>query len=254
MISPTPQPPGSGPNGTAHSLDPVASVLNDAIFNLWNVVERITSLPRARHSRYTVTIFGSARLKAEHPLYEEVRWLAEQLTIAGCDIVTGGGPGLMEAANAGAVAADPENRGRSVGVRVELPFEQGANPYIEELYEHQNFFSRLHHFVMASDAFVVMPGGIGTTLEAMMVWQLLQVKKLPAMPLIFVGEMWQEFQEWALRSMCGSEPHLAAPGDLHIPHFVSTVAEVLPLLQPEMACWLDSDLCLRPEVKPDGAV
>ncbi|MEI4926893.1 LOG family protein, partial [Klebsiella pneumoniae] len=92
------------------------------------------------------------------------------------DIVTGGGPGLMQAANEGAAQVRAPERNRSVGIRVDLPFEQEANPFVEQAYEHGTFFTRLHHFVLVSDAFVVVPGGIGTVLEMMMVWQLLQVR------------------------------------------------------------------------------
>src|SRR5262245_64933688 len=115
----------------------------------------------------------------------------------GCDIVTGGGPGLMQAANEGAAAAGAAERNRSVGIRVDLPFEQEVNPFVELAYEHKTFFTRLHHFVLASDAFIVAPGGIGTVLETTMIWQLLQVKHLDHVPLILVGKIWPGFVEWA---------------------------------------------------------
>lgn len=220
----------ANPAVTAESLSPL-------VFNLWEAIEQITAQPRQPHSRYCVTIFGSARLSPGSDLYEAVHWLAYQLTQLGCDIITGGGPGLMEAANAGAVAADPLNQTRSVGLRIELPFEQGANPYVEELYGHKNFFSRLHHFVLASDAFVVMPGGIGTTLEALMIWQLLQVNKLPPIPLIFVGAMWQDLQRWATQYMGQSQPPLASVEDLAIPRCVDGVEAALSVLQQEIEGW-----------------
>ena len=84
----------------------------------------------------------------------------------------------MAAANEGTRRAEPSAVGRSVGIRVELPFEQEVNAFVTEAYEHRTFFTRLHQFVLMSDAFVVMPGGIGTVLEAMMIWQLLQVGHL----------------------------------------------------------------------------
>jgi predicted Rossmann-fold nucleotide-binding protein len=84
----------------------------------------------------------------------------------------------MQAANEGAALARPEAQARSVGVRVHLPFEQEINAFVGDAYAHRTFFSRLHHFVLVSDAFVVVPGGIGTVLELAMIWQLLQVRKL----------------------------------------------------------------------------
>ena len=177
--------------------------------------------PRAlrptRRQRYRVTIFGSARTDPDHWAYAAVRDLGAELTRLDCDIITGGGPGLMQAANEGAsrAGADPD-RG-SVGIRVDLPFEQDVNPFVGQAFEHRTFFSRLHHFVLVSDAFVVVPGGIGTVLETMMIWQLLQVRKLHDTPLILAGAMWPELIEWARRSMLRPDGPLASPEDFAIP-------------------------------------
>lgn len=143
-----------------------------------------------------MTIFGSARVTQDHWVYAAVRDVAEELTRQGCDIITGGGPGLMAAANEGTKRADPDAAGRSVGVRVQLPFEQHVNPFVTQAYEHRTFFTRPHQFVLMSDAFVVMPGGIGTLLEAMIIWQLLQVGHLQNTPLILVGKMYGELVAW----------------------------------------------------------
>src|SRR6185295_13014769 len=132
---------------------------------------------------------------------EETKRVAKALAALGCDIITGGGPGLMQAANQGVDAAGS----KSMGIRVDLPFEQEVNPFVELAYEHRTFFTRLHHFVLASDAFIVAPGGIGTVLETFMVWQLLQVKHLEPMPLILVGNMWPGLIEWARSSMLSGE-------------------------------------------------
>ena len=129
----------------------------------------------------------------------------------GCDIISGGGPGLMQAANEGATAANAPERNRSVGIRVDLPFEQDVNPFVTQAFEHKTFFTRLHHFVLTSDAFVVAPGGIGTVLELMMVWQLLQVRHVRDTPLILVGKMWAGLVEWARAHLLASQPPLASP-------------------------------------------
>ena len=105
----------------------------------------------------------------------------------------------MQAANEGAATAGGSVG--SVGIRVELPFEQDVNPFVAEAFEHKTFFTRLQHFVIASDAFVVVPGGIGTVLEMLMIWQLLQVRHVNNVPLILVGKMWKGLVDWASSSM-----------------------------------------------------
>ena len=157
-------------------------VIQKAVLGLWEVVNSLTTIRPPKRERYRVTIFGSARLDPDNPLYDGVQRLARELTVMGCDIVTSSGPGLMQAANEGSVMADPKDQTKSIGILIDLGFEQDANPFVEQVYQHQTFFSRLHHFVLVSDAFVVAPGGIGTTLEALMIWQLLQVRKLHDTP------------------------------------------------------------------------
>src|ERR1700719_3265013 len=177
--------------------DAVKQILVSTVFGLWDIVNNLTRLRPSRRERYRVTIFGSARAKPGTFVYDEVKRVAAALAEMGCDIITGGGPGLMQAANEGAAAANAPERNRSVGIRVELPFEQEVNPFVEQAFEHKTFFTRLHHFVLASDAFVVMPGGIGTVLELTMVWQLLQVRHIEDAPLILVGKMWADLVDWA---------------------------------------------------------
>src|SRR5262249_48523024 len=155
-----------------------------------------------------------------------------------CDIITGGGPGLMQAANEGAAAANAPERNRSVGIRVDLPFEQEVNPFVEQAFEHKTFFTRLHHFVLTSDAFVVTPGGIGTVLELMMVWQLLQVKHLHDTPLVLVGKMWTGLIDWARAHLTMSQPPLANPEDMAIPRCVNTADEAIALIREHQGKWL----------------
>src|SRR5215475_12302020 len=142
----------------------VKQVLVSSVLGLWDVVNGLTRLKPSRRDRYRVTIFGSARARPGTFGYEETKRVAAALAALGCDIITGGGPGLMQAANEGAAAANAPERNRSVGIRVDLPFEQEVNPFVKQAFEHKTFFTRLHHFVLASDAFVVAPGGIGTVL------------------------------------------------------------------------------------------
>jgi hypothetical protein len=156
----------------------------------------------------------------------------------GCDIITGGGPGLMQAANEGAALAGAPERSRSVGIRVDLPFEQHANPFVTDLFEHKTFFTRLHQFVLMSDAFIVAPGGIGTVLELMMIWQLLQVRHVENTPLILVGKLWADLVLWALTHLLTEHPPLANPEDISIPACVDTADEAIKILREHHARWL----------------
>jgi uncharacterized protein (TIGR00730 family) len=211
-------------------------VLVESVLGLWDVVNNLTRLKPTRRERYRVTIFGSARTQPGSFGYEETRRTAAALAAMGCDIITGGGPGLMQAANEGAASSE---RAQSIGIRVNLPFEQDVNAFVTQAFEHRTFFSRLHQFVLASDAFVVAPGGIGTVLETMMIWQLLQVKHLQETPLILVGRLWPGLIEWARQSMLSLDPPLASAEDLSIPRCVASADEAIGLLREHHAAWLN---------------
>lgn len=218
----------------------VKRILVKSVFGLWDVVHELTRLRPTKQGRYRVTIFGSARAKPGTFVYDEVKRVAAALAEMGCDIITGGGPGLMQAANEGAVAAGDPHRSSSVGIRVDLPFEQEVNPFVEEAFEHKTFFSRLHHFVLTSDAFVVAPGGIGTVLELTMVWQLLQVRHVRNTPLILVGTMWQELVEWARKNLLNAQVPLVGPEDMEIPKCVSSADEAIEILRRHHQQWMTS--------------
>ena len=115
---------------------------------------------------------------------------------------------------------------------------EARHPFVGKAYEHRTFFSRLHHFMIVSDAFVVVPGGIGTLLEMSIAWQLLQVRNLYNTPLILVGKMWAELVEWAGRTMSREGSELASPIDFTIPRCVNTVAEIVALIRENRAVWL----------------
>lgn len=215
----------------------VKRILVDTVFGLWGLVNNLARLRPSRRERYRVTIFGSARAKPGTWVYDEVKRLAGDLAEMGCDIVTGGGPGLMRAANEGAQERTAAERVQSVGIRVDLPFEQEVNPFVQEAFEHQTFFTRLHHFVLLSDAYIVVPGGIGTVLEAMLVWQLLQVRHLHDTPLLFAGGMWAELVEWAKRYMLRPGFELANPEDMAIPRCVNSADEAMAILREHHARW-----------------
>jgi uncharacterized protein (TIGR00730 family) len=218
--------------------DAAVALLERAVTGLWEVVNELTRFRRTTRQNYRVTIFGSARLKRGTPAYDGVKKLAAELTAMGCDILTGGGPGLMEAANEGAHSVDSRGLRRSIGINIELPFEQEINPFVTQAFTHRTFFSRLHHFMIASDAFVVMPGGIGSLLELALVWQLLQVRNLYNTPLILVGKMWSGLIDWARTTMLLEGNELASKLDLDIPQCVNTIEETIALIRQNRAAWL----------------
>ncbi|MCC6847535.1 MAG: LOG family protein [Deltaproteobacteria bacterium] len=223
----------------------VRRILVDTVFGLWATINNLTRLRPSQRERFRVTIFGSARTEPSHWVYQEVKRVAADLAALGCDIVTGGGPGLMQAANEGAAAAAGTAPSGSIGIRVQLPFEQEVNPFVAESFEHETFFTRLHHFVLVSDAFVVMPGGIGTVLEAMMIWQLLQVRHLHDVPLVLVGGMWRDLVAWARRYMLRPGFELASPADLALPACVDGAAEAVALIRARQDAWTAARTTVR---------
>jgi uncharacterized protein (TIGR00730 family) len=229
---------GENPEGASDPVsladeDAVRKVLADTTFALWDAVNNLTRIRPTKHERYRVTIFGSARAKPGTFGYEEVKRVAAALAEIGCDIITGGGPGLMQAANEGAAASNVQ----SIGIRVDLPFEQEINSFVRQAYEHRTFFTRLHQFVLTSDAYLVAPGGIGTVLETMMIWQLLQVRHLRDTPLILVGSMWPGLVTWARREMLAIDPPLANAEDFSIPHCVPSADEAIKLIRGYHTKW-----------------
>ena len=218
----------------------VVKVLESSILNMWQAVNTLTRLRPSKRPRYRVTIFGSARVPKDHWVYQAVRDLSAELTRLECDIVTGGGPGLMQAANEGAHLANPQAETGSMGIRVDLPFEQEVNAFVTEAFEHGTFFTRLHHFVLVSDAFVVVPGGIGTLLETAMIWQLLQVRKLHDTPLILAGKMYVELVDWCRKSMLRADCPLASEPDMSIPVCVEDGPAILRIIREHHATWKNS--------------
>jgi uncharacterized protein (TIGR00730 family) len=213
-------------------------ILTRSVLGLWETVNTLTRLRPTKRDRYRVTIFGSARVSPDHWVYGAVRDAAAELTRLGCDVVTGGGPGLMQAANEGAKLADPDGRNqKSVGIRVELPFEQDVNAFVTEAFEHKTFFTRLHHFVLVSDAFIVTPGGIGTVLETLMVWQLLQVRHLHDTPLILAGHFWDGLLDWAKAVMLKPDAPLVSPDDLTIPQVLPDGPSIVRAVRDHHARW-----------------
>jgi uncharacterized protein (TIGR00730 family) len=215
----------------------VKAVLKDTLFGLWATVNNLSRLRPSKRDRYRVSVFGSARTDPGHWVYQEVKRMCAALSALGCDIVTGDGPGLMRAANEGAREAVAAGSAQSIGIRVELPFEQEVNPFVEQAFAHESFFTRLHQFVLMSDAYIVAPGGIGTVLESMMIWQLLQVRHLQDTPLIFAGPMWRGLVEWVRAHMLRPGFELASAADMDIPRCVDDADQAVAIIREHHARW-----------------
>ncbi|OGJ45566.1 hypothetical protein A3J23_03355 [Candidatus Peregrinibacteria bacterium RIFCSPLOWO2_02_FULL_48_14] len=151
-----------------------------------------------KNDDFRISIFGSARIKPDEQPYQDTFNLAKTIGGWGVDLITGGGPGIMEAASLGHKEGDTKNRAHSIGLNIILPFEQKPNPGLELLDNHELFSTRLDEFMLLSSAVVVMSGGIGTCLELFYTWQLLQVKHVSHMPLILVGKMWRKLIDWII--------------------------------------------------------
>ena len=160
-----------------------------------------------------VSIFGSARTKPEHEFYKLAEEIAFKLTKEGYGIITGGGPGIMEAANKGAKTAG----GKSVGLNIELPFEQYSNPYIDpdKLISFDYFFVRKLMFIKYAQGFVVLPGGFGTMDELFESLTLIQTKKIGKFPIVLVGkEYWSGLFDWIKNTLISEK--MIDPNDLNL--------------------------------------
>ncbi|MCW2725695.1 MAG: hypothetical protein JWN35_2616 [Frankiales bacterium] len=179
----------------------------------------LAELPRA------VTVFGSARTPRDAPEYDLARRLGASLADAGWAVITGGGPGIMEAANRGA----GEGGGLSVGLGIELPFEQHLNDWVDLGLSFRYFFVRKTMFVKYSQGFVIMPGGFGTMDELFEALTLVQTHKVNQFPVVLMGvEYWTGLLSWVRDNMLGHG--YLSPGDLDLITLTDDVDEVIALL------------------------
>lgn len=172
-----------------------------------------------------VSIFGSARTSPDHEYYKLAEEVAYKLTQNGFGVITGGGPGIMEAGNKGA----HRGKGTSVGLNIELPFEQHDNPYVDrdKNLEFDYFFVRKVMFVKYSQGFVVMPGGFGTLDEFFEAMTLIQTKKIGRFPIILVGrEFWSGLLDWIKSTLIEKYANVS-PDDLKLFRVVDTADEAV---------------------------
>jgi uncharacterized protein (TIGR00730 family) len=172
-----------------------------------------------------VSIFGSARTRPDNPQYRAAQETASLLSRAGFAVITGGGPGIMEAANRGAFEAG----GLSIGCNIELPFEQYANPYLTRSLTFKYFFVRKTMFVKYSTAFIIFPGGFGTLDELFEALTLIQTRKIKNFPVVLFGsDYWGGMLEW-VKGMMLSEGKIAE-GDLKLLHLTDSPAEAVEIV------------------------
>lgn len=175
-----------------------------------------------------ISIFGSARTKTTHPYYRLAVEIARRLTEEGYGVITGGGPGIMEAGNRGAAL----NNGVSVGLNIELPFEQHHNPYIDKdkNLDFNYFFIRKVMFVKYAQAFIALPGGFGTLDEIFEVLTLIQTNKISKVPVILVGsEFWSGMKEWIVTTMLEKESNISAK-DLDLIPVTDDIEEIVTII------------------------
>lgn len=189
----------------------------------------LSNLPRA------VSVFGSARTPRDHPQYEAAREIGAKLVESGYAVITGGGPGIMEAANRGAKDAD----GMSVGLGIELPFEQGMNQYVDLGINFRYFFVRKTMFVKYSQAFICLPGGFGTLDELFESLTLVQTKKVTKFPVVLFGtDYWGGLVDW-IRNAVLPDGKISAK-DLELIHLTDDVDDAISVVNRAWKAWEDA--------------
>jgi hypothetical protein len=186
-------------------------------------VDAFETLSRIRHA---VSIFGSARTKPDDPYYQKAEILARLLAEKGFGVITGGGPGIMEAANKGAAEAG----GQSVGMNIHLPLEQKPNPYANISIDYKYFFIRKVMFVKYAMAYVILPGGFGTMDELFEAITLIQTKRIKCFPVILMGsEYWKGLFDWLKKTMLRDDK--ISPADMELFQIIDDPAEVVKHIQ-----------------------
>ena len=186
-------------------------------------VEAIETLSKVRHA---VSIFGSARTQPDDPYYQKAEILARLLAENGFGVITGGGPGIMEAANKGSAEAG----GQSVGMNIRLPLEQKPNPYANISIDYKYFFIRKVMFVKYAMAYVIMPGGFGTMDELFEAITLIQTKRIKCFPVILMGsEYWKGLFDWLKKTML--RDNKISPADMELFQIIDDPAEVVKHIQ-----------------------
>ena len=200
-----------------------------------------------KEKQFRVTIFGSARMKRNDPRYREVKRLASMVGERGMGIVTGGGPGIMEAANRGHVEGRKKSKvdTHSVGLGIKLPHEQVFNKSVGIHKTFNRFSNRLDNFMLLSNIVVVAPGGVGTLLELFYTWQLMQVKHICNVPIILFGDIWEGLLEWLKENPLRRK--MFEKGDFNLLYNAKTPEEAIKIVEKTHQLYLkgDPNVCLN---------
>ena len=191
-------------------------------------VELLAAKQRLQIFKNNVTVFGSARIKPTDPLYNDAYELGKSLSNSGYNVFTGGGPGIMSAANKGAY----EGKSKSIGLNIELPQEQSSNPYLDENITFDYFFSRKVMLVKYSSACVYFPGGYGTADELMEVLTLMQTNKMKKVPIIlYDSKFWASLLLWIEQSV---EKSYVSKENFELIRVVDSVEEIINIVETEV--------------------
>ncbi len=218
-------------NKTRKDIHPKA--IGDDSFNkprdIWNVfkilAEIVEGYERLSHVKPAVSIFGSARTSSDDPIYKLTEEMAHKLSDNGYNIISGGGPGTMEAANIGA----SKGKSLSIGLNIDLPHEQSANGHQDIQLRYRYFFTRKVMFIKHSIAYIVMPGGFGTLDELFDIATLIQTGKKKPMPIILVGSnFWGGLIEWIKNTLITNKT--ISPDDIDLLSVVDTAEEALEII------------------------
>lgn len=222
-------------NGQAHEatlrgevIDPGEFKSGEATWRIFRILaEFVEGYEFLSKLTADVTIFGSARIKPGHKYYEEATKLGRLMAENGFSVVTGGGPGIMEAANKGAT----EGGGESIGLNIQLPFEQRINKYVKHGMGFHFFFTRKVMLTSPSQAFVAFPGGFGTMDEMFEVMTLIQTHKMQPVPMVLVGkDFWSSLEVFIKEQMLSAQKTIN-PDDLNIFHIVDSAEEAMAILK-----------------------
>ncbi len=212
-------------NSTVHPSDDFRNMDPWRIFRI--MAEFVEGFEAMAQITNGISIFGSARTPESDRYYRMARELAHDLTLADYTVITGGGPGIMEAANRGAKDA----QGVSVGLNIDLPFEQQPNRYIGKLLSFRYFFCRKVMFSKYSQAIVAFPGGFGTLDELFEHLTLVQTRKIPPMPIVLFGsKFWEGMIAWIKEELLAKEKYIG-PEDLFLYKIADTPAEAMAILK-----------------------
>lgn len=217
-----------GEKSTGHYQADVPQKLSDITWRVFRIMaEIVEGFEFLSKSTREVSFFGSARFQAGHPWYEEARRLAAMLGKDGYTIITGGGPGIMEAANRGAY----ESGAQSLGLNIQLPHEQQINPYVTRSRAFHYFFTRKVMLAAAAQAYVFFPGGFGTLDECLELVTLVQTGKMQRLPIVLVGkDFWQPLITW-IRTSLVDEYKTVSAEELDVFTLVNTAEEAFALIK-----------------------